>query len=380
VFSFLVNKAHWPAGALTTKYTTDVQNGVAYLLSVASVQSVSVNDNNTNICPGGSGSCQAIYWNVCGDSTYCTGFVASALDTYALTQGVANVATASGPLAGLTWTQVAQGITNAYAAAQASAAGDGNGKGGWRYTIPSYDGADMSTTQWGAISAGYDESVGAVTPPALKGLLAAYLAYDDIGGSACYLGGGGGNCDIGPTNSENGAWLVSNAYAGGGTSSAGPIAFLNSNWNTTANSTWSGNFGHTYAMWSSYKGLEATIGLQDTTHITNLMTTCGAPNNLPGSGVCNWWEDYNQYLVTTQTQMDGSNNAFWTGYTAETGWEDPMSTAVFTAILGAAALPNSITQNSGPISVPAVSRWGLVVLGILLVTFAAMKMRGPRTA
>jgi hypothetical protein len=377
VFAFLTTQAKWPAGALAATYASDVTNGVNYLLSVASTQSISTNDNLVNICPGGTGSCTAIYWNVCGDQTYCTGFVASAIDTYALTKGVGNVATAAGPLAGLTWTQIAQGITNAYAAGQATTK-DGNNNGGWRYTIPSNDGSDMSTAQWGAIASGYDESVGAVTPANVKPGLQKWLAYDILSGAACYEGGAtAGTCGIGPDNAENGAWLVSNSWAGGGTTT-NAIAFLNTNWKTSINATWYGNFGNPYAMWSSYKGLEAAIGLSDTTHIGNLMTACGIPTNSPGSGICNWWEDYNEWLVNvTARSTDGSGNLYWPGAGE---WFDPLSTSVFTAIIGAAALPNSITQGGTPASVPAVSQWGLVALGVLLVTFAAMKLRGRRTA
>jgi hypothetical protein len=63
---------------------------------------------------------------------------------------------------------------------------------------------------------------------------------------------------------------------------------------TVASDTWDGNFGHPYAMWSIYKGLETTIGLNDTTAITNLLTTCGTQD---AGDVCNWFEDYAQWLV-----------------------------------------------------------------------------------
>jgi len=373
LFAFLTQKSKWPA-ASATQYATDVTNGIKYLLANASTSTVSTNNAGTKICPGAAASCTAIYWSICDYQTYCTGFVSVSLDTYGLSQGIANVATTTGPLAGLTWTQIAQGITNAFAAAQATSSPY---TGGWRYYLPSNTDADMSTAQWGALALGYNESVGAVTPANVKPALSTWLTYDDSAGQACYLGGS--DCDIGPTNSENGAWLVSNAYVGGAIIS-GPIAFLNTNWTTAPNNLWYGNFGHTYAMWSSYKGLEASIGLTDTTHITNLMTNCGAPNNLPGSGICNWWEDYNQWLVNVTTRStDGGGNLYWPGPgLGEPGWQDPMSTSVFTAIIGAAALPTTITQT--PVNVPAVGRWGLVALGILLVTFAAMKLRGPRTA
>jgi len=380
IFAFLSQKGKWPTtpASIATAYAADVTNGVNYLLSVASTSTVTVNSNNVAVCAGGAASCTAVYWNVSSEPVYSTGFVASALGVYGLAQGASAVAATTGPLAGYTWLQVMQGIVNAYAAGQATTV-NGNRNGGWRYSIPSGGDADMSTTQWGAIATGYAQAVGAVAPAFLKTNLQVWLAYDLYNGtSACYYGST--ECSIGPTNAENGAWLVSNAFAGGASNAAGPIAFLNTNWKTTPNSTWYGNFGHTYAMWSTYKGLESTIGLADNTHITNLNSTCGAPNNLPASGICNWWEDYNQWLVTNQSSTDGSGNIFWAGDSDEAGWTDPMSTAVFTAILGAAALPTTITNGGNPVAVPTLSKWGLVVLAILLVGFAAMRLRGTRTA
>jgi len=374
LFALLTQKAKWPAN-LATQYATDVTNGVNYLLANASVSTVSTNNSSQNICPGGSGTCKAIYWNITnGEEVYVTGFVAAALDTYGVMQGVGSVATTSGPLAGLTWTQIAQGITNAYAAAQCTS---GFCIGGWRYSLPSDNDGDMSTTQWGALASGYNESAGATTPAFVKTNLTTWLGNDIATGAACYQPG----CGYGPTNSENGAWLVSAAWAGDANQSAA-TGTLNTQWQATVSNTYFGNFGHPYAMWSTYKGLEATIGLKDTSHITNLLTKCGAPNNLPGSGVCNWWEDYNEYLINgylptypVPTTTDGAGNTYWAGYSY---WPDPLSTAVFSSIIGASALPSTITQTP-PTTVPAVGRWGLVALGILLVTFAAMKLRKPQT-
>jgi hypothetical protein len=374
VFAFLSHQSKWPAGALATKYQTDVNNGITYLLTHASTSTVTTNNSSVNICPGGSGSCMAVYWTVCGESTYCTGLVAPAINTFALTLGAnavadANPVSVGHPLGGLTWRQIAQGITNAFAAGQATAV-NGNRNGGWRYSVPSNTDADMSTTQWGAISSGYDEATGAVTPAVVKTNLKAYLAYDLSGGTACYTGSGG--CGIGPTHSENGGWLTSNQYAGNAFA-ASVMSWLNTNWKTTPSGTWYGNFGHPYAMWAVYKGLESTIGLADNTHILNLNSTCGGPGNLPGpgspsGGVCNWWEDYNEYLVHDQN-VDGS----WTDHGGD--WPDPLNTSFFIAILDAAALPATITTPNPPSTVPALSVWGLVALGIMLAGFAAMRLR-----
>ena len=55
------------------------------------------------------------------------------------------------------------------------------------------------------------------------------------------------------------------------------------------------------------------IGLDDTTHIPTLYTTCGAPDRLPGNPAggapCNWWEDYSEWLVSAQLA-----NGSWIGY------------------------------------------------------------------
>jgi hypothetical protein len=131
-------------------------------------------------------------------------------------------------------------------------------------------------------------------------------------------------------------------------------------------------------MWAVYKGLESNIGLADHTNFTSsqLKTDCGAlAGKMPGAGspsggVCNWWEDQNEDLVRTQN-IDGS----WTdpsGY-----WPDPLNTALFVNILGAVPLPGSITTGGGgpPPTVPTLSVWGLVALGILLAGFAAMRLR-----
>jgi hypothetical protein len=382
LFAFMANKTDWNP-ALVTAYNTVTANAAAFLLWTANVSTVSTNDKGQSICPGGAPGCTAIYWTNCEDSysTYCTGFIAQALDVYALSQGAGTVATTSGPLAGMTWLQVAQGMNNAFGAAQATSQ-DGNFNGGWHYDVPSQNGADMSTTQWGAIVSGYGEAVGAVTAATVKPALAHWLAYDLSGGQACYEGSS--DCEIGPTNAENGAWLVSNSYAGNPVSTGGPLGFLSTNWNTQVNGDWYGNFQNTYAMWATYKGLEASIGLTDTTHIANLTTgTCGKPTNAPANGICNWFEDYREWLTNgagAAGATDGGGNLYWPGNSSGgggSGWTDPMSTAVFVAILGAVPLPATIT-NTSP-TAPALSQWGLVVLCILLVTFACMKLRGRQT-
>jgi hypothetical protein len=230
----------------------------------------------------------------------------------------------------LTWAQIVQGITNLWSASQATS---GFADGGWRYALgsPSYD-ADMSTTQWGIVSLIYNESFGAVTPATVKVHLKNWLAFaqDPTSGAGCYQGPSSGLCD----HSDTGGLLLGLNYVGFAlttTQVQKALGFLNTNWKEKANNTWYGNFGHPYAMWSVYKGLERNIGLTNTTYITKFLTTCGAPNNLPTPPTCTWWQDYNESLVTSQN-ADGS----WSGYSE---WIAPLVTAFNTNILGGTIIP-----------------------------------------
>ena len=392
VFAFLSQGAKWPVPAnasfTTGSYATQVAKGITFLLNDAAL--ISGLQNNSvpiNICPGGSGTCKGVDWqNGNSNQTYSTGFVASAIAVYGISQGVGNVAPSTGALAGMTWAAILQDITNEFASYQSTEASYG---GGWHYVNYEAD-ADMSTAQWGVISIGYAESAGASTPAYVRNeMRSVWLPSDqNTDGSACYQLPSSGLC----SHSDTGGWLTSMAFVGnaGNSAALNAISWLNTHWKDAPSSTWLGMFGYAgcssstdpwgcapvpYPMWAVYKGLESNIGLADHTHITSLKTDCGlAAGKMPGAGspsggVCNWWEDQNEYLVRTQNG-DGS----WTdpiGY-----WPDPLNTALFVNILGAVPLPASITTGGPPsTTVPTLSVWGLVALGILLAGFAAMRLR-----
>jgi hypothetical protein len=344
VLAFMSQKDKW--GSNATNYQAAIDRAMNYLLSVAATFTVGnppappyVRDDGNNPC-GNNSTCLGVYWPAANNEiTYTTGLIAPTIAIYAA--GHANdVATTSGPLAGLTWSQIAQGITNTFALSQ-STASSGNRRGGWRY-YPGEGDSDSSTTQWAIISMIYDETLGAATPQfvkdELKYWLAAVQSDPSLPGAVCYQPGLNNPSTNPCEQSDTGGWLLGMKFVGYDLSNSqvqAALGFLNNNWTQTANNTWYGNFGHPYAMWSVYKGLEATIDLNDTTHITNLLTTCGAPSNLPGnppgSIPCNWWEDYNQWLVDNQNP-DGS----WTG-TAY--WVGPLATAFDINILGATPIP-----------------------------------------
>ncbi|MGZ5186468.1 MAG: PEP-CTERM sorting domain-containing protein [Caldimonas sp.] len=353
-YAMLSQQSQWGANAAV--YQAQVDKAMTYLLANATKQVVSTRNDGANICPGGSGSCAGVYWQAAGnENTYTTGLIAPAIALYAKSNPSA-VATASGPLAGMTWGQIAQGITNSYSASQSTANQGVNLRGGWRYYdgLPYYD-SDMSTTQWAAVSMVYDQSLGASTPSIVKTDLPNFLAFTQSpSGAGCYQGPGSGICD----HSDTGGLLLSLSFLG--KTSADPaeqaaLGFLNAHWGEGANSTWAGNFGHPYAMWSVYKGLETSIGLSDTTHITNLVG-CGA---LDAGVTCNWWQDYNNWLVGNQQASGG-----WGGYAY---WTDPLATSFYLPILAGTQIPTP--------PIPEPETYALMLAGLATLASIARRRR-----
>ena len=148
--------------------------------------------------------------------------------------------------------------------------------------------------------------------------------------------------------SKTGGLLMEMTAAGGyGLGNAqelAALAYLNANWQNTPSGTWWGNFGHPYAMWSIYKGLELTIGLDDTTHITNLHPA--GPMDL--GDTWNWWEDYCDYLVNTQ-----QGPGYWNGYDY---WPWTLTTAWNINILNAVDIPEPVIPEPSSLAI-----WGCIV-------------------
>jgi hypothetical protein len=354
--AFVSQESHW--GANAAKYQADVNNAASWLLNSATVTTVGARGDGMNPC--GVGTCTGIYWDGAGEATYTTGIVASAIGQLGASNPNA-IATVTGPLAGMTYQQIGQGIINefAYGQTNASNAQWSNAIGGWRY-FPGTGDSDGSTTQWAVLSMIYGKSLGATIPQFVKDGLTQWLAFDQAAdGSGCYQGAGSGICE----QSDTGSLLIGLNMIGKPISDPqvqAALAFLNAHWSEGANGTWWGDFGQPYAMWADYKALELYLGLNDASFAVD-PSECGA---LSAGISCNWWQTYNQWLVQSQSG-DGS----WPGYAY---WTDPLSTAWDVSILGGTIIP--------PINAPEPSTWVMMLAGLTGLGLVAGRRRKERLA
>lgn len=355
LLAFIEQKSK-PLGWNGANYATNVTNGLNYLMTQATQVNVGVRPDGFNADQSGTG--KGLYWGAQGETTYISGIALSTL-ARAVSSGYVGAGTVitSGNAAviGKTYGTVIQESVDMYLAGQTTAAG-GVYRGGWHY-YPSQGDADNSTTQWAAIGMTFAKSAGATIPQYTKTELTHWMNYIQS------PSGGSGYQSIGDivNESKTGGLLVEMAFTGyNGTSSgpgdhsdkAGALAFLNTNWQNTASGTWYGNFGHPYAMWSIYKGLETTIGLADNATITNLHPQGSAL--LDAGDTWNWYEDYSQSLVSTQNAAGD-----WNGYSY---WGGPMGTAWNINIL------NATQVGPGPVTVPEPGSIALVGLALAALT------------
>ena len=353
LLAFLEEKPNWGANAVA--YQAIVDKGLSFLFSQATVvnivpQTYGNPDTNANgigvkFVPGG----------INGRDTYVTGLVLPAL-AKAAAETPGAIVGGTGSQAGRTYAQVVQDTIDYFAYGQNE---NVNARGGWRYSANSGD-SDNSTAQWPVIGMLYGQAVPGVTVPTfVKNELRVWIDFIQCpsnGGSGYNAACGG---DVNVNEAKTGGLLAEMAFAGyDGTSTgptdksdkAGALAYLNSNWKNFANSTWNGNFNHPYAMWATYKGLETTIGLDDTTTITNLLTSCGTQD---AGDVCNWFEDYAEWLV--QNQSDGGS---WGGYSS---WNSALATPWFINILAATQIPD---DDNGVPAPGTAALAGLALLGL----------------
>jgi hypothetical protein len=359
-----VEQKYKPLGWNGQDYSAVVTKAADYLLKAATQMDISA--ANWWGFKGTANSGIGLAWDVGAETTYTSGIVLPALCR--LTAGILTPSTVingtgNAAVDGLTYAQMIQRAADVWVWGQTGPAG-GNYDGGWHY-VPSQGDADGSTSQWGALALLAAEQVpGIVVPQQTKTELKKWINYiQNPDGSCGYQS---------PTNlndeSKTGGCITQMFFAGGGGSQSNALAYLNTNWKNTANSTWYGNFGQPYAMFAIYKGLELSLGLNaGTGAISNLNTNPGDVNN-PNHG-WNWWEDYCNWLVLNQ-----SVNGSWTGYGY---WTDPLSTAWGINILNGTAIAPTPAV---PTSVPTMTEWGMIVFMLLAGLGSVLFLRRQRRA
>jgi hypothetical protein len=366
-----VEQSYKPLGWNGANYSTVVTNATNYLLS----QAKTLDFNGGNWWGFGNGS-SGIQWASGGEDTYITGLAIPALSRLVtnpyggapLVSPSATISSSNSVVNGLTYAQVIQGAVDSFTYYQTGPA-YGNRYGGWRYFSGEND-SDMSTTQWPVISYLFAGQVPGVSVPTsasydpgnnVRTGLKAWLTADQ------YATGGvdyqpGANI-VNATHA--GGFLLSNYFAGGGglggNGAAQALAWLNGDWLSTPSSTWYGNEGQPYAMWAVYKALETLYGTTGAGPISNLHAQT---TSLDPGATWNWWEDYCQYLVTTQL-ADGS----WTGYSY---WTGPLADAWYINILNA----TQTGPGPGPGPVPEPATMLLLGSGLLgLIGYGRKRMK-----
>ncbi|CCK81127.1 PEP-CTERM sorting domain-containing protein [Desulfobacula toluolica] len=358
LLAFLEEKDNW--GTNAAAYQTVVDKGLSYLLENANVVGITPQTHGN---PDGDGNGVGVkfYPGVINSrDTYVTGLVLPAIAS----SGTPDALVTTGPLAGRTdgtgaggaWTykDVVQNTIDYFSFGQTENAGTMDG--GWRY-YANYGNSDQSTTQWPVISSLYASKMGVSTPGFVGTELDKWInniQYPD-GGAGYYPTDYGTR--YGEMN-ETGALLIEQAFRGLGVGNANvdaALAYINSGWLWSLGSggSYDGNFGHPYAMWAIYKGLDLTIGRDDMTTITNLHGDPGDVDN-PSHG-WNWWEDYCESLVSSQAA-----NGSWAGYSS---WGTGLATPWFINILAGTTIPDGNGENIIP-EPATMLLFGLGLLGI----------------
>jgi len=318
-----------------------VGDGLDYLFGKAQLVSIS---NQTAGNPDGDGNGYGVRFDRyttyggtgSGSDIYTTGIVASALAKTGTPGAVVDVPGSS--VHGWTHAQVVQNVTDYFAYGQADS---GSSRGGWRYTANG--GADNSTAQWGAISGLFASGIGIDSPDFVKEEMQYWIDYVQYHNTGHYLDGSSGYTGpLGYNNEAKTGGLLAEmifaeedlygvAYDLDHPDVQAALDYLKREWDDEPSGTWYGNFGHPYAMWSVYKGLELTIGLDDSTWLdAGDYYYNPATVTLDDGDTYTWWEDYCEYLVNTQV------GGTWGGYS---NWQGALSTGWYINILAATEIP-----------------------------------------
>lgn len=320
------NEGHFPGGG--TAYSAVVEKALDFILAYGHKTSISVQTygyTGRNDDPDTNGNGQGVYFLMSREA-YETGMVMQAIVASNTPSRVVTV----GPLTGMTYEEVLTDTVDWIAWAQCDAS---TGRGGWKYYPYNNSGgvSDNSVAQWPVLGMIAAEQWGISAPQFVKDELEIWIDYIQYKNEGHPNDGGSGyNYPYEMVNmAKTGGLLVEMYYVGDDKDTPrvqAAIDYINSRWNIGHYGTWYGNKGHPYAMFSVFKGLE----LMEVTEIPN------APAS-PETPAGDWWGDYCEFLVNTQTpptpDPDPGN---WTGYSY---WTYSMSTGWYIVILQATIFP-----------------------------------------
>lgn len=302
------NEGHFPGGG--TEYSGEVEQGLNFLLNHCYKQAIGPQlQGNPDSNDNGLG----IYFSY-NNKTYETGMVMQAI----VASNTPDRLVTNGACAGMTYHQVMVDVVDWLAWGQ----GDSyTGRGGWHYNPNSAYG-DNSVAQWPVLGLIAAEQWGINAPAFVKSELNYWIDYIQNDSS----GGSGYSHPTSLVNvAKTGGLLVEMFYVGDDKNTPRAqqaINYINSRWNV-AYSSWYGNKGHPYAMFSVFKGLE----------LMQVPIIPSSPAN-PDATTGDWWGDYAEFLVSDQNAMGD-----WSGYYY---WGPYLATPWYTVILQASVFPISV--------------------------------------
>lgn len=298
-------------------YARRVEDGLDFIFNYAKMTAMSVQPAG-NPDSDGDGIGVSFWDDIINREVYETGMV---MQTIVASNTQDRVVT-TGACSGWTYKEVMVDVVDWAAFAQVDA---GSGRGGWRY-FANYSNSDNSTAQWPVLGLVAAEQWGINAPEFVKNELNIWIDYiqNDVSGGSGY-----DNPNTYVNIAKTGGLLVEMYYVGDDNSTAraqAAIDFVDSRWNDTPHDVWYGNKGHSYAMFSVFKGLELM-------EVVNIPSAPANDETLAGD----WWGDYCEYLVIAQA-ADGHWDAYYPSY-----WNSWLSTGWYIIILQATIFPVQVS-------------------------------------
>jgi hypothetical protein len=330
----LPNNDSMPTG-IYEKYI--VRRAINYGLDRLQALTTGITPNGGDPCVGGVGAapCVSLYSNDTGDAGYESAIAILPLaGSNAFNRHVAEIggAGSAGFVVGKTYRDVLQRMINGMAWGQIDV--NNINRGGWGYTFNSGT-SDGSTLGWNMLAL-LDAAANVTIPPFVKAEFSAaanagpqhlnpFPARTDIDGTFDYnpQPNGGGVTFYLPNMARSGIGLQALFYMDhvgeADTLVAAGRNAINLRWTNSANlpneylatcgSTTDNNKGCAYAMFNVFKGLK----IQGITSLpgVNCPTSAGCNPAKTGPAVADWYAEYQDFLVATQTSPHTTGGGNW---------------------------------------------------------------------